>query len=300
MQKFTLMVKEGEQGVRLDVYLAGFFQQQKLGISRAAAQKIFLAGLVSLNNKPVKAHHKIKAGEIFEVQLVEKERSELKAEEISLDVVYEDEYLAVINKPIGLVVHPAPGNYEHTMVNALLHRFKKLSRINPERPGIVHRLDKDTSGLIVIAKDDNTHLALAEKFASHDIKRQYVALVKGKMEFDESVIEFPIGRHPGDRKKMSVGFGDKTKYAKTHYLTLKRGSDVSLVQLTPFTGRTHQLRVHLAFIGHPIMGDTKYGKAFKFPRLALHAQYLGFVHPIKNNFVEFQTPIPKEFTDFIK
>jgi len=300
MQKLTLKVNEGEGGIRLDVYLVRFFQQHKLGISRAAAQKAILDGSITLNNKSVKTHYKIKPGEVFEVRIEDRKREELKAEEISLDIVYEDEYLAIINKPVGLVVHPAPGNYEHTLVNALLHRFKNLSRINPNRPGIIHRLDKDTSGLLVIAKDDNTHLLLTEKFANHDIKRQYVALVKGKMEFDESVIEIPIGRHPYDRKKMSAGFGDKTKYAKTHYRTLKRAGDISLVQLTPFTGRTHQLRVHLAFIGHPILGDTKYGKGLKFPRLALHAQYLGFMHPVKNKFVEFKTPIPKEFTDFIK
>lgn len=199
-----------------------------------------------------------------------------------------------------MVVHPAPGNYQHTLVNALLYHFKTLSDVNPQRPGIVHRLDKDTSGLLVIAKNNFTHLGLAAQFAKHSIKRKYVALVKGKVEFDEDIIEMPIVRHPDKRKNMSVGFGKKAKYAKTYYRTLKRSDNFSILELHPFTGRTHQLRVHLAFLGHPILGDTKYGKNDAFSRLALHAQYIGFAHPRTGKFMEFESALPGEFVTITK
>jgi 23S rRNA pseudouridine1911/1915/1917 synthase len=209
--------------------------------------------------------------------------------------VYEDEDLAVINKPGGLVVHPAPGNYEHTLANALLFHFKKLSDINPQRPGIVHRLDKDTSGILVVAKSNHVHLALSRQFADHSIKRKYIALVKGKMDYYENVIELPIGRHPFKRDQMAAGFGLNAKYARTHYRTLEKNERFSLVELEPFTGRTHQLRVHLAFIGHPILGDVKYGRNNEFSRLALHAKSLGFVHPATGKQVAFDSDIPAEF-----
>ncbi len=169
--------------------------------------------------------------------------------------------------------------------------------VNPQRPGIVHRLDKETSGLLVIAKNNASHLALSRQFAKHTVKRKYIALVKGKIEYDENVIELPIGRHPYKRKKMSAGFGRKTKYAKTYYHTLKRMKDSSLLELEPFTGRTHQLRVHLAFLGHPILGDTKYGSNNEFIRLALHAKSIGFLHPRTGKFVEFSSETPVEFSE---
>jgi 23S rRNA pseudouridine1911/1915/1917 synthase len=163
----------------------------------------------------------------------------------------------------------------------------------------VHRLDKETSGLLVIAKNNFSHLALSSQFAKHSIQRKYIALVKGKMEFDENVIELPVARHPIRRKAMSVSFKQGAKYARTYYRTLKRTKEFSLLELKPFTGRTHQLRVHLAFLGHPILGDTKYGKNNEFARLALHAQSIGFTHPRTKKFVEFSSHIPKEFTEFI-
>lgn len=222
------------------------------------------------------------------------------AEDIPLEVVYEDIALAIINKKSGIVVHPAPGNSEHTLVNALLHRFGELSDINPQRPGIVHRLDKETSGLLVIAKNNATHLALVKLFANHDIKRKYLAIVSGRLEFDENVIELPIGRHPEKREIMAIGFGENTKYAKTFYRTLKRFKNASLLELEPYTGRTHQLRVHLAFIGHPILGDSKYGKHTQpFSRLALHASTLGFIHPKTGKLVEFASGMPDEFKEFL-
>jgi 23S rRNA pseudouridine1911/1915/1917 synthase len=247
-----------------------------------------------------KPNHKVRPGQEILISIPEKKIQSLEAEDIPLKVVYQDDDLAIIDKPAGLVVHPAPGNYEHTLVNALMHHFKKLSDINPERPGIVHRLDKETSGIIVVAKNNTAHLNLVKQFADHSIKRIYVALVKGKVEYNENIIEMPIGRHPLKRENMSVGFTKSTRYAKTYYRTLKLTPLWSLVELKPFTGRTHQLRVHLAYIGHPILGDSKYGKQNEFVRMALHARYLGFVHPSSGKFVEFESPMPKEFTDFIK
>lgn len=299
MQEHRLKVTPEQAGKRLDLFLMEFFIRQPLGFSRSFIQRLILQGKVRLENAGLpKQHYKVKAGDNLIVLVDEKKVDRLSAENIPLDIVYEDEDLAVINKPPGLVVHPAPGNFEHTLVNALLHQFPELSGINPQRPGIVHRIDKGTSGILVIAKNNFTHLALAKQFAEHSIKRKYIALVKGRVEFDENVIELPIGRHPVKRKNMSVGFGKKTKPALTKYRTLKRGSESSLLELEPFTGRTHQLRVHLAFIGHPILGDDKYGKFNQaFSRLALHAQSIGFVHPRTKKFMEFSCDIPKEFKE---
>ncbi|MBU1870306.1 MAG: RluA family pseudouridine synthase [Candidatus Omnitrophica bacterium] len=290
-----LTVSPERSGKRLDVFIAEFCNEKKLGLSRTAIQGLIEQGKVTLAGVRPKPHHKVKTGEEFRLLIEDKKEIGLIAEEIPLEVLYEDDDLAIINKQVGIVVHPAPGNYQHTLVNALLYRFKKLSDINPLRPGIVHRLDKETSGLLVIAKNNAAHLALTKQFADHSIKRKYVALVNGRMEFDEHVIELPLGRHPVKRKNMAVGFGENTKYAKTYYRTLKRGKNSSILELEPFTGRTHQLRVHLAFIGHPILGDTKYGKNSDFKRLALHAKYLGFIHPSTGKFIEFSSDVPEEF-----
>lgn len=300
MPEYSLKALSEDAGKRLDLYLTGFFKQKNLGVSRVFIQKLILEGKVKLDNSDLKltSHYKVKPAEEFIISLEEKKPGSLQPEDIPLDIVYEDKDLAVINKPAGLVVHPAPGNPEHTLVNALLHCFKQLSGINPQRPGIVHRLDKDTSGVLVIAKNNFSHLDLAKQFAEHTIKRKYIALVKGKMEFDENVIEVPIARHPRKRKSMAAGLGKEPKYARTHYRTLKRADDFSVVELEPFTGRTHQLRVHLAFLGHPILGDTKYGRNNKFVRLALHAQYLGFRHPRTGKFMEFTSGMPQEFRKY--
>lgn len=300
MQEHTIKVLPQDSDKRLDLFLAKFSKENKLGLSRATIQDLIRNGSVRINNSPQsKPHHKIKAGDEIVIRAEEKKLNPPAPEDIPLDIVYEDQDLAVINKASGIVVHPAPGNYEHTLVNALLHRFKNLSSINPQRPGIVHRLDKETSGLLVIAKNNFSHLALAEQFAKHSIKRKYIALVKGRVEFDENVIELPLSRHPIKRKNMSVAFSENAKYAKTYYRTLKRTDQYSLLELKPFTGRTHQLRVHLAFLGHPILGDNKYGKDNVFSRLALHAQSIGFIHPRTEKFMEFSTNLPSEFKDFM-
>jgi 23S rRNA pseudouridine1911/1915/1917 synthase len=301
MQEYTLKVLPEDSRKRLDIFLADFSKHNKLGLSREFIKKLILGGNISLGNSNlIKPHYKVKINDEIKMRIEDKKPDTLKPENIPLDIIYEDEDLAIINKPTGLVVHPGAGNYEHTMVNGLLYHFKKLSDINPERPGIVHRLDKDTSGLLVIAKNNSSHLSLAGQFSKHTIKRKYIALVKGRVEFDENVIELPIGRHPYKRKDMSVGFGQNTRYAKTCYRTLKRTKDFSLLELEPFTGRTHQLRVHLAFLGHPILGDTKYGKNNQFKRLALHALYLGFLHPDTGKFVEFSCAMPEEVTEFLQ
>jgi 23S rRNA pseudouridine1911/1915/1917 synthase len=296
MQEFSIEVDKADAGMRLDLYLLKFAREHKLGLSRMYIQKLIASGAVSAaGSAKFKPHYKIKASDMFKICLQHKETNAIEPQDIELDIVYEDEFLALINKPTGMVVHPGVGNRQHTLVNALLHHFNELSKINPDRPGIVHRLDKETSGLLLIAKRDRTHLALAKQFARHSIKRKYVAVVKGIMEFNEDIIEVPISRHPGQIRKMSVSFNQKAKYAKTYYRTLKRKDKISLVELVPFTGRTHQLRVHLNFLGHPILGDTKYGTDNKFWRLALHAVYLGFLHPDKDKFMEFSLPVPQEF-----
>ncbi len=300
MQEYNLTVSPESTGKRLDVFLLEFCQENKLGFSRTYLQALIkIGGAVVDGNPAAKTNYKVKAGQEIKLAIPDKKIQALEPENIPLKIVYDDNDIIIIDKPAGLVVHPAPGNYEHTLVNALLHRFSKLSDINPQRPGIVHRLDKETSGIIVAAKNNSAHLALVKQFADHSIKRKYVALVKGRMEFNENIIEMPIGRHPYRRENMSVGFTKSTRYAKTYYRTLKRAPLWSLVELEPFTGRTHQLRVHLAFIGHPILGDSKYGKQNEFSRMALHARYLGFIHPASGEFVEFESPMPEEFSEFI-
>jgi len=300
MKELTFEVLPEQAKTRLDLLLAEFAAAGNLGLSRTHIQKLILEGRVLLNGEAIlKPNYKVKTSETVRIILPEDRAKEILAEPINLEVVYEDEDLAIINKPCGLVVHPAPGNREHTLVNALLARFNQLSDVNPGRPGIVHRLDKETSGLLVVAKNNTSHLKLARQFAEHSIQRKYIAIVVGSLEFDEDVIEASIGRHPLKRKSMSVSFNESAKYAKTYYHTLKRAKNFSLVELKPFTGRTHQLRVHLAFLGHPILGDTKYGKN-NFSRLALHAQELGFIHPSTSQQVYFTSNIPPELQEFIK
>lgn len=301
VRQFILQVDDSQAHMRLDLLLTNYATGNNLALSRTHIQKLILEGKVFLNSQiSRKANHKVKLGEHIRVVLPDKVEQKLLAEKISLDVVYEDDDLAVINKQTGLVVHPAPGNRQHTLANALLGRFKQLSDINKDRPGIVHRLDKETSGLLVIAKNNASHLKLAKQFSEHSIERIYIAIVSGRVEFDEDVIVAPIGRHPTKRQNMAVSYLENTRYAKTCYKTLKRGKNFSLLELKPFTGRTHQLRVHLSFLGHPILGDIKYGKDNSFGRMALHAQEIGFIHPTTEKFVHFTSLLPSEFENFLK
>lgn len=287
--------------MRLDLLLADYAVSGNLGLSRTALQKLIREGKVLVNScAQDKPHYKVSPGDNIRVFLPGKEKTEFLPQVIPLDIVYEDDDLLVINKQSGLVVHPAPGNRQDTLVNALLGRSTQLSDVNKTRPGIVHRLDKETSGLLVVAKNNPSHLKLAKQFSQHSITRKYIAIVCGRVEFNENVIEAPIGRDPLRRKNMAISFLPNAKYAKTYYRTLKRQDKFSLLELRPFTGRTHQLRVHLAHLGHPILGDTKYGKNKNFSRLALHAQEIGFIHPSTNKPMHFTSNVPQEFQDFIK
>lgn len=295
MKEYRFVASSEEAGVRLDILLSNFCKEKKLGVSRTLIKALILKGVVSVSGTAVlNPHYKVRPQDEVRFSIEEKAPLEIKAEQIKFDIVYDDSDLAVINKPSGLVVHPAPGNYEHTLVNALKNVFSELSDINPARPGIVHRLDKETSGLLIIAKNNFSHLGLTKQFTEHTIKKEYIAIVKGIMEFDEGVVEAPISRHLYKRKNMAVSFTQKAKEAKTYYRTLKRFKDFSLIELHPFTGRTHQLRVHLDFIGHPILGDEKYGKNNKFSRLALHAKRLIFTHPRTGKIIDLTAPTPEE------
>jgi len=301
MKELLLQVKPQEAKMRLDLLLTDYALHNNLGLSRTNIQKLIREGRVFLNSQAAnKPHHKLNSGDRLQLFLPEKEKTECLPEQIYLEIVYEDQDVLVINNPSGLVVHPAPGNRQHTLVNALLGRAMELSDINKNRPGIVHRLDKETSGLLVIAKNNASHLKLVKQFAQHSIERKYIAIVCGRVEFDEDVIEAPIGRHPLKRKNMAVSFTQNTKYAKTAYKTLKRSKNFSLLELAPFTGRTHQLRVHLAYLGYPILGDAKYGKKDNFPRLALHAREIGFLHPSTGKLMRFSSKIPLEIQEFVK
>lgn len=283
-----------EAGRRLDLFLMEHFRDKEAAFSRTFIQGLINGGHVLSAEGPLKPHYKVKTKDVFRVVIEDKKPAEVSAEDIPVKIVYADADVAVVDKPAGLVVHPAPGHSAHTLVNALLYRLKDLSSVNPQRPGIVHRLDRDTSGLLLVARNNYAHQALAKQFEEHSIKRKYIAVVEGRMDFDENVVEMPIGRDARKRENMAVGFGTNTRYAKTYYRTLKRTDTFSLLELEPFTGRTHQLRVHMAFLGHPIAGDAKYGKVRTCPRLALHARYIGFIHPRTERFMEFSSDVPRE------
>jgi len=283
--------------MRLDVFLTKMLDNVP---SRTFVKRLIDEGFVLVDDKEVKAHQKILNGQKVYVDFPEDFLKPIDAEpeNIPLDICYEDEQLLIINKPVGMLVHPAPSIAHGTLVNALLYHCQNLSDVNSKfRPGIVHRLDQDTSGLMVVAKDNKTHELLARQFAEHTIKKRYVALVEGSIEFEEGLIDEPIGRNPVHREKKKVDYSDFGKDSVTFYKVIKRVPKVTYVALLPKTGRTHQLRVHLAHIGHPILGDEKYGRKATFSRLALHAQSLGFIHPHSGLYVEFSSIAPREFLD---
>lgn len=299
MRKYT--VPKEFENLRLDLFLA----KKIPSLSRSFAQKIIKHGSVTVNSKvSKKVAQNLLFGDIVGIDMPEKKRTETLPEDIALDIVYEDEHLIVINKPAGMVVHPAQGNRSGTLVNALLHHCKKLSHVGgAERPGIVHRLDKETSGLMVVAKTDIAHQKLSKMFKDRQIDKKYIALVHGIIKEDEGTIKAPIGRSASDRKKMAVIIlhDEKTKLenskkprrsksreAVTHFKVLKRLKDRTLVELKLETGRTHQIRVHLSYIHHPIVGDRVYGfKKDKTQTMRLHSYYLGFIHPVTGKKMEF-------------
>lgn len=297
MDNFEFKVDESSVGTRLDVFISNKFENK----SRSYIQGIIEGETATVNGKCRKSNYKLKLADTITLVIPEPVELNVKAEEIPLDVIYEDSDVIVINKPQDMVVHPAPGNYSGTLVNALLNHCKDLSGINGVlRPGIVHRIDKDTSGALVVAKNDNAHNSLAAQFKEHSVTRSYLALVEGIIKTDEGTVDEPIGRHPIDRIKMGIVLTGKK--AVTHYKVIERFDGYTLVECNLETGRTHQIRVHMAHIGHPLVGDPVYGfkkQKFNLNGQVLHAQKLGFIHPTRGVYMEFAAPIPDYFNNLI-
>jgi len=294
-----LFVEPESDGQRLDVFLAEVFTDR----SRSFFQKLIRDGLVKVDDRPVtKAGYSLSSEEEVTVAFPEPEILSVEPEDIPLDVVYEDDQVILVNKPKGMVVHPAAGHFTGTLVNALLYHCKDLSGINGVlRPGIVHRIDRDTTGIIIACKTDLAHRSIAEQLRVHSISRRYRAIVKGDLPDDEGTITGDIGRDPRERKKMAVV--PNGKEAVTHYTVLERFGDYTFVECRLETGRTHQIRVHMAHIGHPLLGDEVYGNGkspFRTEGQVLHAGTLGFVHPVTGEYMEFTAELPEYFSEILR
>ena len=288
-------VEKERDNTRIDKFL----NEQMADISRSYIQKLIKDDLVTVDLRPVKANYKVKEGDRVEVTLPEPVSLDIEPENIPLDIIYEDEDVLLVNKPKDMVVHPSAGHMDGTLVNALLYHCKdSLSSINGVmRPGIVQRIDKDTTGLLIICKNDKAHNCIAEQLKVHSITRRYHAIVWNNLSEDEGKIDAPIGRHPIDRKRMAVNYKNG-KSAVTHYKVLERFGKYTYIECTLETGRTHQIRVHMTSIGHPLIGDTVYGsdrQPFKTQGQVLHAKVFGFVHPTTGKYMEFETPLPEYF-----
>jgi len=294
MEDLQYAVLKEDQGKRLDVYLT----EKLTDLSRSYIQKLIDKSLISVNEKIKKASYKVNEDDAILMQLPELEELEVLPKDIPVDIVYEDDDLVVVNKPKGMVVHPAVGNYHDTLVNALLFHVKNLSGINGVlRPGIVHRIDKDTTGIIVVAKNDKAHAYLSVQFKAHSMKREYYALVHGNIKKDKGTIDAPIGRNKNDRMKMAIV--ESGRRAVTHYEVLNRYEGFTLIKAVLETGRTHQIRVHLASIHHPVVGDFVYGtKKESIKGQLLHAARLGFETPDKGH-LEFSRPVHDEFKQML-
>ena len=296
---FTYYVDDDGVGTRVDRFLVDNME----GYTRSSLQRLLDEGNVLVGNSPVAKNYKCKQGDVISVSVPDAKPLDLEAQNIPLDIVYEDNDLLVVNKQKGMVVHPANGNPDGTLVNALMyHCGDSLSGINGIiRPGIVHRIDKDTSGLLIVAKNDAAHVGLAQQIKDHSFTRAYEAVVYGNLKEDEGTVNLPIGRNPKDRKKMAVVKAN-SKPAVTHYQVLERFGDFTHIRCVLETGRTHQIRVHMAYIGHPVAGDGVYGPRKVITELegqCLHAKQIGFVHPITNKYLEFDSELPDYFTKFI-
>ena len=293
-------VTEETAGDRIDKFLA----EQYENLSRSFLQKLLKSGEVMVDGRPVMASYKVAEGDLISFEVPEAVEPEIVPEDIPLDILYEDHDVILVNKPKGMVVHPAAGHYTGTLVNALMFHCKEdLSGINGVlRPGIVHRIDMDTTGVIIACKNDLAHNSIAAQLKEHSITRRYQAIVHGALKDDEGVIDEPIGRSPKDRKKMAVNYNNG-KPAVTHYKVLTRFKDFTHIECRLETGRTHQIRVHMASIGHPLLGDAVYGPAkcpYKLQGQTLHAGILGFVHPWTGEYMEFSAPLPEYFEELLR
>ncbi len=301
METINFRVDQEEQGIRIDKYLASRLPDY----SRSFLQKLVGEGQVLAEGKPVKSNYKISAGEQISLSVPDAVEPEIVPEPIPLDILYEDASLLVINKPKGMVVHPCPGHYSGTLVNALMYHCKdQLSGINGVmRPGIVHRIDQNTTGSLVVCKTDAAHRFLAQQLKDHSITRKYRAIVHGNLKEEEGTVNAPIGRHPVDRKKMAVN-ERCGRNAVTHYRVLERFGSFTYLECRLETGRTHQIRVHMASIGHPLLGDDVYGPSrCPIPGLTgqtLHAMTLGFIHPETGTYMEFEAPLPEYFENLLE
>ena len=295
MDYFTFAAEKEDVGTRIDVFLAENMED----LSRSGVQKLIDEGMITLNGGKTKANYKLREKDVIDVTVPEVKEVEILPEDIPLDILYEDADVIVVNKPQGMVVHPAPGHTSGTLVNALMfHCGDDLSGINGEkRPGIVHRIDKDTSGVLMIAKNDIAHQSLAAQLAEHSITRKYNAVVYNGFNEDEGTVNEPIGRNPQDRKKMAVT-QKHSRHAVTHYRVIERMEKFTLIEVQLETGRTHQIRVHMTYIGHPLLGDPVYGpkkQPVSLEGQALHARVLGFIHPRTGEYMEFEAPLPPYF-----
>ena len=297
MEPFEIVITEEHGKGRIDKVLSDI----NADWSRTQIQQWVKDGAVLVNEAIVKPNYKVKNGDTIQVTEPELEELDIVAEDLALEIVYEDADVLVVNKPRGMVVHPAPGHSTGTLVNGLMHQVKDLSGINGVmRPGIVHRIDKDTSGLLMVAKNDQAHVSLVDQLVDKSVTRVYTALVHGHIPHDQGTIDAPIGRDPKDRQSMTVI--DKGKHAITHFKVLDRFGDFTLVECRLETGRTHQIRVHMKYIGYPLAGDPKYGpkKTIDFAGQALHAGTIGFKHPRTGEYLEFTKPLPAEFEALIE
>ena len=296
---YKYIVKNESQGKRLDKYVT----EQNTEITRTAVQRLIDEKNILVNGKEQKASYKVNENDVVEVEVPEPKKIEIKAEDIPIELIYEDSDIVVVNKPKGMVVHPGNGNLDGTLVNAIMAKCEgSLSGIGGEiRPGIVHRIDKDTSGLLIVAKNDKAHVNLSEQIKEHKVKKTYIALVRGVVKENEATIDMPIGRSKTDRKKMAVCKDGKN--AVTHIKVLKRWEHYTLLQVNIETGRTHQIRVHLSYIGYPIIGDYTYSNGkneFGVVGQCLHAQKLEFKHPTTNKIMELEAPLPEYFQEIIQ
>lgn len=300
MQEYCFEITEDLEDERVDKCLSALIDS----LSRSYIQKMVREGQVTVNGETVKGSYRLKTEDIVAFSLPEAVEPDIEPEDIALDILYEDTDVIVVNKPKGMVVHPAAGHYSGTLVNALMyHCGAQLSGINGVmRPGIVHRIDMDTTGSVIVCKNDAAHQSIAEQLKNHSITRCYHAICLGVLKDDEGIIDMPIGRHPTDRKKMAVNERNG-KRAVTHYRVLRRFEKYSYIECRLETGRTHQIRVHMAAIGHPLLGDETYGNAkcpFKLQGQVLHAKTLGFVHPTTGEYIEVDAPLPEYFVKLLE